>query len=157
MVELYAFGYDAEAQVLLQDIGEDEELGRQLLEIAGRRLNLYAQGSRNAFLRIASVGHQLLSYLDNLVSDRQAVNLDFKPNTLSNSFVARAEGDRNGAEHFYSSHKAGGDKCDRFGQAADACLQETRQTRVKAPCCSRADVQRGAHAAILRGCECEAA
>lgn len=102
VVELYAFGYDAEAQVLLQDIGEDEELGRQLLEIAGRRLNLYAQGSRNAFLRIASVGHQLLSYLDNLVSDLQVVYLNFKPK--SNSFIARAEGDRNGAEHFYSSH-----------------------------------------------------
>lgn len=104
MVELYAFGYDAEAQVLLQDIGEDEELGRQLLEIAGRRLNLYAQGSRNAFLRIASVGHQLLSYLDNLVSDFQVVYLNFVPYTPTNSFIARAEGDRNGAEHFYCSH-----------------------------------------------------
>lgn len=71
MVELYAFGYDAEAQVLLHDISEDEELGRQLLEIAGRRLNLYAKGSRTDFLKIASVGHQLLAYLDNLVSYRQ--------------------------------------------------------------------------------------
>lgn len=150
MVELYAFGYDAEAQVLLQDIGEDEELGRQLLEIAGRRLNLYAAGSRNAFLRIASVGHQLLSYLDSLVSDRQTVYLY----TLSLTFVIHAEGDRNGAEHFYSSHQAGGDKCDRFGQAANACLQETWQARVKAPCGSRSDVQRGAHAAILKRCGC---
>lgn len=68
VVELYAFGYDAEAQLLLHDISEDEELGRQLLEIAGRRLNLYADGSQSAFLKIASVGHQLLAYLDNLVS-----------------------------------------------------------------------------------------
>ena len=66
MVELYAFGYDAEAQVLLQDISDDEELGRLLLEIAGRRLNLYAQSSQSTFLKIASVGHQLLAYLDNL-------------------------------------------------------------------------------------------
>ncbi|KAL7741091.1 hypothetical protein ACLKA6_018126 [Drosophila palustris] len=66
VVELYAFGYDAEAQVLLHDISEDEELGRLLLEIAGRRLNLYAEGSQTAFLKIASVGHQLLAYLDNL-------------------------------------------------------------------------------------------
>lgn len=68
VVELYAFGYDAEAQQLLHDISEDEELGRLLLEIAGRRLNLYADGSQAAFLKIASVGHQLLAYLDNLVS-----------------------------------------------------------------------------------------
>ncbi|EDW04033.1 rab3 GTPase-activating protein regulatory subunit [Drosophila grimshawi] len=66
VVELYAFGYDAEAQVLLADISDDEELGRLLLEIAGRRLNLFAEGSRSAFLKIASVGHQLLAYLDNL-------------------------------------------------------------------------------------------
>ncbi|XP_033156235.1 rab3 GTPase-activating protein regulatory subunit [Drosophila mauritiana] len=66
VVELYAFGYDAEAQVLLQDISDDEELGRLLLEIAGRRLNLYAQSSQSTFLKIASVGHQLLAYLDNL-------------------------------------------------------------------------------------------
>ncbi|XP_034471990.1 rab3 GTPase-activating protein regulatory subunit [Drosophila innubila] len=66
VVELYAFGYDAEAQVLLHDISEDEELGRLLLEIAGRRLNLYAEGSQTAFLKVASVGHQLLAYLDNL-------------------------------------------------------------------------------------------
>ncbi|XP_034098251.1 rab3 GTPase-activating protein regulatory subunit [Drosophila albomicans] len=66
VVELYAFGYDAEAQVLLHDISEDEELGRLLLEIAGRRLNLFADGSQTAFLKIASVGHQLLAYLDNL-------------------------------------------------------------------------------------------
>ncbi|XP_017152440.1 rab3 GTPase-activating protein regulatory subunit [Drosophila miranda] len=66
IVELYAFGYDAEAQTLLQDISEDEELGRLLLEIAGRRLNLYAESSQSTFLKIASVGHQLLGYLDNL-------------------------------------------------------------------------------------------
>ncbi|EDW64165.1 rab3 GTPase-activating protein non-catalytic subunit [Drosophila virilis] len=66
VVELYAFGYDAEAQLLLKDISEDEELGPLLLEIAGRRLNLYAEGSQAAFLKIASVGHQLLAYLDNL-------------------------------------------------------------------------------------------
>lgn len=72
MVELYAFGYDAEAQVLLQDISDDEELGRLLLEIAGRRLNLYAQSSQSTFLKIASVGHQLLAYLDNLVSAASA-------------------------------------------------------------------------------------
>ncbi|KAH8298206.1 hypothetical protein KR018_011009 [Drosophila ironensis] len=66
VVELYAFGYDAEAQELLQDISEDEELGRLLLEIAGRRLNLYAESSQSNFLKIASVGHQLLAYLDNL-------------------------------------------------------------------------------------------
>lgn len=67
VVELYAFGYDAEAQVLLNDINDDEELGRLLLEIAGRRLNLYANSSQSTFLKIASVGHQLLAYLDNLV------------------------------------------------------------------------------------------
>ncbi|XP_030383632.1 rab3 GTPase-activating protein regulatory subunit [Scaptodrosophila lebanonensis] len=66
VVELYAFGYDAEAQVLLQDISEDEELGRLLLEIAGRRLNLYAESSQTTFLKIASVGQHLLQYLDNL-------------------------------------------------------------------------------------------
>ncbi|XP_016977703.1 rab3 GTPase-activating protein regulatory subunit [Drosophila rhopaloa] len=66
VVELYAFGYDAEAQMLLHDISEDEELGRLLLEIAGRRLNLYAESSQSTFLKIASVGHQLLAYLDNL-------------------------------------------------------------------------------------------
>ncbi|KAH8377456.1 hypothetical protein KR093_005593 [Drosophila rubida] len=66
VVELYAFGYDAEAQVLLHDISDNEELGRLLLEIAGRRLNLYADGSQTAFLKIASVGHELLAYLDNL-------------------------------------------------------------------------------------------
>ncbi|XP_043658733.1 rab3 GTPase-activating protein regulatory subunit [Drosophila teissieri] len=66
VVELYAFGYDAEAQMLLQDISDDEELGRLLLEIAGRRLNLYAESSQSTFLKIASVGHQLLAYLDNL-------------------------------------------------------------------------------------------
>ncbi|KAH8281881.1 hypothetical protein KR054_003758 [Drosophila jambulina] len=66
VVELYAFGYDAEAQMLLHDIADDEELGRLLLEIAGRRLNLYAESSQSTFLKIASVGHQLLAYLDNL-------------------------------------------------------------------------------------------
>ncbi|KAH8260306.1 hypothetical protein KR026_009269 [Drosophila bipectinata] len=66
VVELYAFGYDAEAQVLLHEISDDEELGRLLLEIAGRRLNLYAESSQSTFLKIASVGHQLLAYLDNL-------------------------------------------------------------------------------------------
>ncbi|XP_002069254.2 rab3 GTPase-activating protein regulatory subunit [Drosophila willistoni] len=66
IVELYAFGYDAEAQALLHDICEDEELGRLLLEIAGRRLNLLSESSQSTFLKIASVGHQLLAYLDNL-------------------------------------------------------------------------------------------
>lgn len=75
VVELYAFGYDAEAQVLLQSISDDEELGHQLLEIAGRRLNLYAKGSRTDFLKIASVGHQLLAYLDSLVSDLQLLTI----------------------------------------------------------------------------------
>lgn len=39
-----------------------------LLEIAGRRLNLYTENSPKGFLKVASVGQQLLGYLDNLVS-----------------------------------------------------------------------------------------
>ncbi|ALC39415.1 rab3-GAP [Drosophila busckii] len=85
VVELYAFGYDAEAQLLLADISEDEELGRQLLEVAGRRLNLYADGSKTAFLQIASVGQQLLAYLDNLkefTSERSIAIAATKPEEI---------------------------------------------------------------------------
>ncbi|XP_061394474.1 rab3 GTPase-activating protein non-catalytic subunit [Musca vetustissima] len=66
IVDLYAHGFDANAELLLNDIAEDEFIGRMLLEIAGRRLHLYSNKSQGTFLQIASVGQQLLSYLDNL-------------------------------------------------------------------------------------------
>ncbi|XP_059221140.1 rab3 GTPase-activating protein non-catalytic subunit isoform X1 [Stomoxys calcitrans] len=66
IVDLYAHGFDANAEQLLTDIADDEFIGRMLLEIAGRRLNLYANTSQGTFLKIASVGQQLLCYLDNL-------------------------------------------------------------------------------------------
>ncbi|XP_075152474.1 rab3 GTPase activating protein isoform X2 [Haematobia irritans] len=68
IVDLYAHGFDANANVLLNDVADDEFIGRMLLEIAGRRLSLYSKTSQGTFLKIASVGQQLLSYLDNLVS-----------------------------------------------------------------------------------------
>lgn len=68
IVDLYAHGYDANAEDLLKNVTEDEFIGRMLLEIAGRRLNLYTENSQNSFLKVASIGQQLLSYLDNLVS-----------------------------------------------------------------------------------------
>lgn len=49
-------------------MADDEFIGRMLIEIAGRRLNLYSKTSQQTFLSIASVGQQLLNYLDNLVS-----------------------------------------------------------------------------------------
>lgn len=52
----------------MRNITDDALIGRMLLEIAGRRLNLYIENSQRAFLKVASVGHQLLRYLDNLVS-----------------------------------------------------------------------------------------
>lgn len=99
MVELYAFGYDAEAQVLLHDISDDEELGRMLLEIAGRRLNLYAESSQSTFLKIASVGHQLLAYLDNLVSDFDICGEQY----LSALYLP--EGTADGEKYSDSSHQ----------------------------------------------------
>lgn len=68
IVDLYAHGFDANADQLLSDITDDEFIGKMLLEIAGRRLNLYANTSQSTFLKVASVGQQLLNYLDNLVS-----------------------------------------------------------------------------------------
>lgn len=68
IVDLYAHGFDANAEELLKNVTEDEFIGRMLLEIAGRRLNLHTDNSQRGFLKVASVGQQLLSYLDNLVS-----------------------------------------------------------------------------------------
>lgn len=65
---MYSHGYDGNAESLLKDIPKDEHMGRLLLEIAGRRLNLYTNFSQKRFLTVASVGQQLLQYLDNLVS-----------------------------------------------------------------------------------------
>ena len=65
---MYAHGFDANAEALLQNIHEDEFIGCMLLEIAGRRLSLYTENSQLRFLKVASVGQQLLNYLDNLVS-----------------------------------------------------------------------------------------
>ncbi|KNC27812.1 Rab3 GTPase-activating protein regulatory subunit [Lucilia cuprina] len=66
IVDLYAHGFDANAEELLKNVSEDEFIGQMLLEIAGRRLNLYTEKSQTGFLKVASVGHQLLGYLDNL-------------------------------------------------------------------------------------------
>lgn len=68
MVELYANGWDAFANDLLQQIVDDEKIGGLLLGIAGRRMNLYASNSQSTYLKIASIGPYLLNYLDNLVS-----------------------------------------------------------------------------------------
>uniref|UniRef100_A0A1B0G281 Rab3 GTPase-activating protein regulatory subunit n=1 Tax=Glossina morsitans morsitans TaxID=37546 RepID=A0A1B0G281_GLOMM len=66
IADLYSHGYDGNAESLLKDIPKDEHMGRLLLEIAGRRLNLYTNFSQKRFLTVASVGQQLLQYLDNL-------------------------------------------------------------------------------------------
>ncbi|KAL5279820.1 RAB3GAP2 family protein [Megaselia abdita] len=68
VIELYANGWDSFANDLLQQIVDDEKIGGLLLEIAGRRLNLYASNSQSTYLKIASIGPYLLNYLDNLVS-----------------------------------------------------------------------------------------
>ncbi|XP_020714261.1 rab3 GTPase-activating protein regulatory subunit [Ceratitis capitata] len=65
-VEMYAHGYDEHGEVLLKQLVDDEHVARLLLEIAGRRLNLIADSSRDAYMNIASVGQQLLHYLDRL-------------------------------------------------------------------------------------------
>lgn len=52
---------------LLEDLLPDENFGVKLLEIAGRRLNVYIEASKSNFLTVASVGQHLLQYLDNLV------------------------------------------------------------------------------------------
>ncbi|XP_037958048.1 rab3 GTPase-activating protein regulatory subunit [Teleopsis dalmanni] len=66
IVELYAHSYDAFAESLLSETCIDEKLGTLLLEIAGRRLNLYSNSSQQAYLKIASIGQQLLYFLDDL-------------------------------------------------------------------------------------------
>ncbi|XP_055370994.1 rab3 GTPase-activating protein non-catalytic subunit isoform X2 [Condylostylus longicornis] len=68
VVEIYAHGWDVYAEELLQDIADKESIGPLLLEIAGRRLNLFASDSSSIFCQVASIGPQLLNYLDNLVS-----------------------------------------------------------------------------------------
>lgn len=68
VVELYANGWDGFANDLLQQIVDDEKIGGLLLEIAGRRMNLFASNSQSTYLKIASIGPNLLNYLDNLVS-----------------------------------------------------------------------------------------
>lgn len=65
---MYAHGYDEHGEVLLKQLVDDEHVARLLLEIAGRRLNLIADSSRDAYMNIASVGQQLLHYLDRLVN-----------------------------------------------------------------------------------------
>uniref|UniRef100_A0A034VHQ1 Rab3 GTPase-activating protein regulatory subunit n=1 Tax=Bactrocera dorsalis TaxID=27457 RepID=A0A034VHQ1_BACDO len=65
-VEMYAHSYDAQGEVLLKQLRDDEHVPRLLLEVAGKRLNLVANRSRDAYLKIASVGQQLLHYLDRL-------------------------------------------------------------------------------------------
>ncbi|XP_017491878.1 PREDICTED: rab3 GTPase-activating protein regulatory subunit, partial [Rhagoletis zephyria] len=65
-VEMYAHGYDAHGEPLLKELRDDEHIARLLLEVAGRRLNLIAKASRDAYMKIASVGHVLLHFLDRL-------------------------------------------------------------------------------------------
>uniref|UniRef100_A0A0A1WZV5 Rab3 GTPase-activating protein regulatory subunit n=1 Tax=Zeugodacus cucurbitae TaxID=28588 RepID=A0A0A1WZV5_ZEUCU len=65
-VEMYAHSYDAQGEELLKQLRDDEHVARLLLEVAGKRLNLIASRSRDAYLKIASVGQQLLHYLDRL-------------------------------------------------------------------------------------------
>ncbi|XP_055855736.1 rab3 GTPase-activating protein non-catalytic subunit [Episyrphus balteatus] len=66
IVEMYAHGWDSYANDLLRDMVDDMEMGKLLVEIAGRRMNLFAKTSGERFSKIASVGQQLLNYLDNL-------------------------------------------------------------------------------------------
>lgn len=66
IVEMYAHGWDSYASDLLHHMRDDMEMGKLLVEIAGRRMNLYSKTSGERFSKIASVGQQLLNYLDNL-------------------------------------------------------------------------------------------
>ncbi|XP_053961505.1 rab3 GTPase-activating protein non-catalytic subunit [Anastrepha ludens] len=65
-VEMYAHGYDAHGEALLKELRDDEHIARLLLEVAGKRLNLIANRSGDAYMKIASVGQQLLHFLDRL-------------------------------------------------------------------------------------------
>ncbi|XP_067624272.1 rab3 GTPase-activating protein non-catalytic subunit isoform X2 [Eurosta solidaginis] len=65
-VEMYAHGYDAHGEALLKELRDDDHVARLLLEVAGKRMNLIANESRDSYMKIASVGQQLLHFLDRL-------------------------------------------------------------------------------------------
>lgn len=72
---MYAHSYDAHGEVLLKQLRDDEHIARLLLEVAGKRLNLIANRSRDTYLKIASVGQQLLHFLDRLVGTIKVIYL----------------------------------------------------------------------------------
>uniref|UniRef100_A0A1B0EVF1 Putative rab3 gtpase-activating protein non-catalytic subunit n=1 Tax=Lutzomyia longipalpis TaxID=7200 RepID=A0A1B0EVF1_LUTLO len=64
IVELYAHGWDAFAEELIDDVTETQDLGILLLEIAGRRLIMFPRVS--AINKQGAYGTQLTDYLDSL-------------------------------------------------------------------------------------------
>ncbi|XP_058455184.1 rab3 GTPase-activating protein non-catalytic subunit isoform X2 [Malaya genurostris] len=68
IVELYAHGWDAYAEELLENIVPDQALGNLLLAIAGRRLTIYTKTNPRVWGQVAAVGPLLTDYLDTLVS-----------------------------------------------------------------------------------------
>uniref|UniRef100_A0A336MRX7 CSON006231 protein n=1 Tax=Culicoides sonorensis TaxID=179676 RepID=A0A336MRX7_CULSO len=68
IVELYAHGWDPYAELLLQEDLDIKDIGSLLLNIAGRRLNLFTQNDPKATQLIAGAGPILYDYLDILNS-----------------------------------------------------------------------------------------
>lgn len=72
IVELYAHGWDPYAELLLQEDLDVKNIGKLLLNIAGRRLNLFTKNDPKAVQLIAGAGPILFDYLDILVSVSKA-------------------------------------------------------------------------------------
>ncbi|XP_063697435.1 rab3 GTPase-activating protein non-catalytic subunit isoform X2 [Culicoides brevitarsis] len=68
IVELYAYGWDSYAEILLQEDLDIQNIGTLLLNIAGRRLNLFTKNDPKAVQLIAGAGPLLFDYLEILSS-----------------------------------------------------------------------------------------
>lgn len=68
IVQLYINGYDGVAEELLSAIGDLNDLGPRLLEVAGKRLSQYMTMSPDLSEKIGAFSTTLTQYLDTLVS-----------------------------------------------------------------------------------------
>lgn len=77
IIQAYAHGWDFYAEALLSQEPTIKDIGPQLMQIAGKRLNLLTKNDPRLISQIAGAGSLLFDYLESLVSEKE---ISFEPN-----------------------------------------------------------------------------
>ena len=76
IIELYIYGYDDLADELLEKVSSREQIVKQLLDIAAKRLNLHLEANKSSWKHVVSGGSLLTNYLETVHSRKDDAILD---------------------------------------------------------------------------------